>query len=79
MPAYPPLARRANAFGVVRMEAQIDEHGVVRNLKVLSGHPILAAAAKNAVLKWKYRSATLNGQPIATSVVIQISFGEGSK
>lgn len=79
MPAYPPLARRANAFGLVRMEALIDAHGVVRNLKVLSGHPILAAAAKNAVLRWKYKAATLNGKPIATSVVIQISFGEGGK
>jgi len=60
------------------MEALIDEHGVVKNLKVLSGHPILAAAAKNAVLKWKYKAATLNDRPIATSVVIQISFGDGS-
>jgi len=79
MPGYPPLARRANAFGPVRLGALIDEHGVVKSVKVLSGHPTLAAAAKNAVLKWKYKAATLNGQPIATNVVIQISFGDGNK
>jgi protein TonB len=79
LPDYPALARQRGLFGVVRMEAMIDEHGAVQNVKVVSGDPILAAAAKNAVLKWKYQAATLNGQPIAVSVAIQVSFGDRNK
>jgi protein TonB len=79
LPDYPTLARQRGLVGVVRMEAMIDEHGAVQNVKVVSGDAILAAAAKNAVLKWKYKAATLNGRPIASTVAIQASFGEGNK
>jgi protein TonB len=79
MPEYPAMARQRGVVGVVRMEAMIDEHGAVQNVKVVSGDPILAAAAKNAVLKWKYKAATLNGQPIATNVTIQVLFGDRNK
>jgi TonB family protein len=74
MPEYPSLAREFRASGVVRLQAEIDETGTVKNVVVVSGHPILAAAAKTAVLNWKYKAATLNEKPIPTSVQIQISF-----
>jgi protein TonB len=79
LPDYPALARLRGTFGVVRMEATIDERGAVKNVKVVSGDVVLAAAAKNAVLKWKYKAATLNGQPIATNVPIQVLFGDRNK
>jgi protein TonB len=79
LPDYPALARLRGTFGVVRMEATIDERGAVKNVKVVSGDVVLAAAAKNAVLKWKYKAATLNGQPIATNVTIQVLFGDRNK
>jgi TonB family protein len=79
MPAYPDLARRSGVFGIVRLEAVVDERGAVRDVKVVSGPPVLAVAAKDAVLKWKYTPGTLNDHPIATNVVIQINFGAQSK
>jgi protein TonB len=75
LPDYPAQARQRGTFGVVRMEATIDERGAVKNVKVVSGDTVLAAAAKNAAQKWKYKAATLNGLPIATNVTIQVSFG----
>ena len=79
MPDYSAAAREIRAAGVVRIVAQIDEHGEVKNVQVVSGHPMLAASAKAAVLRWKYKPATLNDKPIATTVQIQISFASGNK
>jgi periplasmic protein TonB len=77
-PAYPPLARQVKASGKVRVDALIDEHGAVKTVKVLSGQPILAAAAQDAILKWRFKAATLNGQPIANNMVIEVSFSNGN-
>ena len=74
LPEYPDLARQRRIFGTVQIEATIDEKGVVKNAKVLSGDPLLSEAARNSVLKWKYKAATLNGQPIGTTRTIRVSF-----
>ena len=79
MPVYPALARLRNLYGVVRMDAVIDERGDVKNVKVVSGDPVLAGAAKNSLMMWRYKPATLNGKPIATNVSIQIVFGDRNK
>jgi TonB family protein len=74
LPAIPVLARQRSVYGLVKIEAVIDEHGAVKSVKVVAGDPILGAAAKSAVLTWKYRAATLNDQPIASEAKIQIDF-----
>jgi len=79
LPAYPALARQRALLGVVRLEAVVDEHGDVQNVKVLSGDAVLAVAAKSAVQTWKYKPAILNGQPIATKTEIDIVFGDRNK
>jgi periplasmic protein TonB len=79
LPAYPPLARRLKFTGLVHLEALVDEHGNVKEVKVLSGQPMLATAAKDAVLKWKYKPATLNGRAISTTVAIEIAFHDGNQ
>jgi len=78
MPEYPAVARQNGATGLVRISAVIDEHGIVKDAKVVSGHPMLAEAARRAVLRWKYKPATLDGQPIATNVKIEIRFRNGN-
>ncbi|HJZ96784.1 MAG TPA: energy transducer TonB [Candidatus Solibacter sp.] len=75
-PEYPSLARQRALFGTVRLTATIDEHGDIKNVKVLSGDVLLAASARDAVKLWKYKPAILNGRPVATSTEIQIVFGE---
>jgi protein TonB len=78
-PIYPELARIRGLFGVVRMSAAVDEHGVVKNVNIVSGDPVLATAAKQAVLQWRYKPALLNGQSIASTATIQIVFGDRNK
>jgi protein TonB len=76
VPVFPPLARQRAVSGTIRLSAMIDEHGDVKNVKVLSGDIVLGAAAKAAVQKWKYKPAMLNGNPIQSETLIQIVFGE---
>jgi protein TonB len=73
-PILPVIARQQKIGGAVNLVATIDTAGRVKGVKVLSGHPVLSGAAVNAVLKWRYRPATLNGQPVETTVAIKVMF-----
>jgi TonB family protein len=57
-PEYPEIARKMSLTGVVRLEVVISANGSVKDTKVIGGHPILAAAAADAVKKWKFDSAS---------------------
>jgi protein TonB len=41
---------------------------------VLSGHPVLAQAALDAVKQWKYRPTILNGDPIDVLTTVTVTF-----
>jgi protein TonB len=73
-PVYPELALRAHVSGSVVLEAVVDEEGNVANLKVLSGHPILVAAAVEAVKQWKYSPTVLNGEPVPVLATVTVVF-----
>jgi TonB family protein len=73
-PAYPKDAVQRGAQGVVRFEATIAKDGSVKNLQVLSGDPVLDIAAKEAVLKWKYQPALLNGEALEVTQAIVVKF-----
>jgi TonB family protein len=73
-PIYPPAAVQRKAQGVVRFQATIAKDGSVKNLQLVSGDPLLNVAAKQAVLQWKYRPATLNGEPVEVTQAIVVKF-----
>jgi periplasmic protein TonB len=73
-PAYPPIARQARVQGTVELRAIISKTGTVENLVVVSGHPMLAAAAIEAVRQWRYRPYLLNHQPIEVETEITVNF-----
>lgn len=74
MPVYPPLARQARISGTVRLEGIIARDGHVVNLQVHSGHPLLIAAAVDAVRQWVYRPTLLNGQAVEVIAPIEVHF-----
>lgn len=76
-PLYPPLAKAARISGIVRLIGTIDKDGAIRNLEVVSGHPILARAALEAVQQWVYKPTLLNGNPVEVIAPIQVSFTLG--
>ena len=73
-PTYPPLAKQARIQGVVRLSAVIAKDGTIQELSVISGHPLLAPAALEAVRQWVYQPTTLNGEPVEVSTQIDVNF-----
>jgi TonB family protein len=57
-PAYPELAKRMRISGVVRVSATVAPDGSVTATKTVSGNHMLAAAAEDAVHKWKFVPAS---------------------
>jgi protein TonB len=76
-PEYPAVARQAQIEGVVILEAVVDGRGRVEDVKVLRGHPLLDAAAMQAVREWRYEPLRLNGQPTPFVLTVTVSFRLG--
>jgi periplasmic protein TonB len=73
-PAYPPLARQARIQGTVMLQAEISKDGTIENLRLMSGHPMLAPAAIEAVKQWRYKPYMLNGEPVAVETTVMVNF-----
>jgi TonB family protein len=73
-PEYPPLARQAHIQGTVVLKVEIDKAGDVQNVQLVSGHPMLAPAAIEAVKQWKYAPYLLNGTPMIVETSVQVNF-----
>ena len=73
-PTYPPLARQARISGTVVLHAVISKDGSIENLTLVSGHPMLAPAAIDAVKQWKYKPYLLNGEPVEVDTEVQVNF-----
>jgi protein TonB len=73
-PNYPPLARQARIQGQVILQAEISKTGDIQNLRLISGHPMLAPAAIDAVKQWKYKPYLLNGEPVEVETTVQVNF-----
>jgi protein TonB len=73
-PKYPTDAKEARIEGDVLLTAIIAKDGSVMQLDVKSGHPLLAAAALEAVRQWKYQPTLLNGQPVEVVTSIHFNF-----
>jgi TonB family protein len=73
-PEYPAATRLSRISGTVVIDAIIDERGNVVQARVVSGHPLLVAAALRAVKQWKYEPSSLNGQPVSVELEVQVHF-----
>ena len=73
-PVYPPLARQARIQGTMTLRVIINQLGDVRDVQLLSGHPMLAPAAIEAVKQWKYAPYELNGEAVEVETDVQVNF-----
>jgi periplasmic protein TonB len=73
-PVYPEIAIRGRVSGIVTLEAVIDEEGTVSDIKILDGHPFLAAAARDAVKQWKYSPTLIGGEPVQVLATVTVIF-----
>jgi len=73
-PMYPELARRMSVKGTVKLMVTVGTNGKVKSTKVMGGHPVLVAAAEDAIRRWKFEPASED----ATGLV-EFSFESGTE
>lgn len=65
LPDYPPLARQTRIEGEVHLVVVLDnDSGLVRDVKVKSGQPILADAAVTVVRGWRFKEGPTNADSV---------------
>jgi TonB family protein len=73
-PDYPVLARQMRVQGSVILQALIGRDGTIQDLRILSGPPILANAAEEAVRQWHFKPHFVGSQPVETRANITVNF-----
>ncbi|HTS38254.1 MAG TPA: TonB family protein [Candidatus Solibacter sp.] len=73
-PEYPAEALQKKIEGTVVLDVHIAPDGSVRETQLISGDPLLAQAAKDAVQQWKFKPRTVNGHPAEMETQITLNF-----
>ncbi len=73
-PTYPAIARRQRIFGKVDVELEISDNGDVVRATAVSGPLLLRAAAEEALMKWKFKPASINGVNMPSMTRISVNF-----
>jgi TonB family protein len=71
---YPDAARNAGIQGTVVLRIVTTYSGDVKDLTVVSGDPMLAQAAAEAVKQWKYKPYLVDGSPTEMETQVSINF-----
>ena len=74
-PSFSDEARKAKAQGVVMLLLVVGKDGRTYDVHVRQSLGMgLDEKAIEAVSRWRFRPATLNGQPVATQIAVQVDF-----
>jgi TonB family protein len=73
-PDYPDEAREKHIQGEVVLHIIVSRDGDVTHVDLVSGPPMLEAAATNAVRQWKYQPYLLNGHPMQVDTEAVVNF-----
>ncbi len=75
-PVYPELARRAGVFGNVKLQITVSATGAASSVRAVEGPTLLRAAATDAVSRWQYRAAILDGKPVESTIEVTVKFSK---
>jgi TonB family protein len=73
-PRYPEAARQQHIQGPVVLNVLVGATGLVREASVISGDPLLAQAATDAVRQWRFNPHQLNGKAVEFETRITVNF-----
>jgi protein TonB len=73
-PKYPEQARVQHLEGPVVLDVRIGKEGAVQEATVVSGDPVLAAAAVEAVRQWSFRPRMEGGHAVEMETEITLNF-----
>jgi protein TonB len=69
--AYPI---KSVAFGTVVLEVHLDAAGEIEDVRVARDIPTLTEQALQAIKRWRFQPATLDGKPVASIVPVAFTF-----
>jgi TonB family protein len=72
MPVYPELARRARVQDTVKLLITVSDKGLVSDVGVLSGHPLLNESAVNSVKQSRYEPYSHDGKAVPFFTTVEI-------
>jgi TonB family protein len=73
-PVYPKEAREKGIEGVVVMSVLVDDAGVVRQVSVIDGPLVFRSVALEAMKKFTFRPAKVDGKPVAVRIRYSLKF-----
>jgi TonB family protein len=74
LPHYPRLAESERLQGEVVLLATIGRDGTVADVRPVSGPPVLAASAVDAVRQWHFRPYEVDGRAVQVQTNIRVNF-----
>ncbi len=75
VPRYPASARRAGVAGPVVVRGIVRRDGTIDNVEIIKDLPYgLGEEARRAVSRWRFRPATVNGEPIDVYYTVTVNF-----
>ena len=73
-PQYPEAAKQQHIQGPVILGVLVGADGSVKDLSVISGDPLLASAATDAVRQWRFKPHQLKGKAVEFETRITVNF-----
>lgn len=73
-PDYPTIAKLNYIQGPVHLQLTVTREGKLAKAHVLRGHPLLAAAALEAVRHWRYKPLPTRSGPSGFRTVVELNF-----
>jgi len=73
-PKYPPAAKSSQVEGDVIFTIIIGKDGVVKEIHLRRGNPMLIEAAAKALSKWRYDTIKLDGKPVEVETLATVRF-----
>ena len=76
-PPYPAIAKAGRVQGTVVLRGTIGKDGLVKDLDVVDGPPLLRQVALDAVKTWTYRPFLVAGKPVEVETTVNVVFRLG--
>jgi protein TonB len=73
-PVYPDLALAAHVHGSVILECVVSPQGLVTDVKLVRGIPLLNTSAMDAVKQWMYTPTLKDGVPVPVILTVTVQF-----
>jgi TonB family protein len=73
-PKYPKQYLKAGVEGSVELRALVGSNGKTQEVKIVKGDPVFATPAAEAVHKWHFHAALVQGKPVETVYKVRVRF-----